>query len=294
VGDWLLRPRSKQSRRRHELATRERIRDDVRPRGAEGNGVSPAAPDDPTITAVGPPGAPAIVFVHGTRLSRAAWAAQLEGLGGEFRAIAMDLPAHGSRADEPFTLARAADLLADTIRDEASGGRAVVVGLSLGGYVAMALAARQPQRIRGLVLAGASAEPVGLRSLPYRALAVALDRFEGPALTRLNAWFFRTRYPAEIAEPIVAGGFWSKGGASALRTLFGQRFVPRLAAYSGPTLILNGQWDLLFRLSAGAFAEAAADARRVRLAGALHLSNLDQPAAFNEAVRRFARSLGVD
>lgn len=256
--------------------------------------MSPAAPDDPTITAVGPAGAPAIVFVHGTRLSRASWAAQLDGLGGEFRAIAVDLPAHGSRADERFTLEGAAEQLADTIRDQVSGGRAVVVGLSLGGYVAMALAARQPERVRGLVLAGATAEPVGARSLPYRALALALDRLDGPALVRLNAWFFRSRYPAAIAEPIVAGGFWSKGGASALRTLFGQRFVPRLAAYAGPTLILNGQWDLLFRLSAGTFAEAAADARRVRLSGALHLSNLDRPAAFNEAVRRFARSLGVD
>jgi pimeloyl-ACP methyl ester carboxylesterase len=255
--------------------------------------VSPSSPDDPAITAVGPSGAPAIVFVHGTRLTRSAWAGQLDGLGGEFRAIALDLPGHGTRAGERFTLERAADLLADTIRDHASGGRAVVVGLSLGGYVAMALAARQPERVRGLVLAGATAEPVGIRSLPYRALAVVLDLFDGPRLDRLNAWFFRTRYPAEIAEPIVAGGFWSKGGATALRELFGQRFVPRLAAYPGPTLILNGQWDLLFRLSAGTFARAATDARRVRLAGALHLSNLDQPAAFNEAVRRFARSIGA-
>jgi pimeloyl-ACP methyl ester carboxylesterase len=256
--------------------------------------VSPAAPDDPTITAVGPPGAPAIVFVHGTRLTRSAWAAQLDGLGGEFRVIAVDLPAHGTRAGEPFTLEGAADVLADTIRDQVPRGRAVVVGLSLGGYVAMELAARQPERVRGLVLAGATAEPTGVRSLAYRALAVAMDRLDGPALNRLNAWFFRTRYSAAIAEPIVAGGFWSRGGATALRTLFGQRFVPRLAAYSGPTLILNGQWDLLFRLSAGAFADAAVDARRVRLAGALHLSNLDRPAAFNEAVRRFARSLAPD
>jgi pimeloyl-ACP methyl ester carboxylesterase len=256
--------------------------------------MSPAAPDDPTITAAGPPGAPAIVFVHGTRLTRSAWAAQLDGLGGEFRAIAVDLPGHGSRAGEPFELESAAELLGDTIRDQASGGSAVVVGLSLGGYVAMTLAARQPERVRGLVLAGATAEPVGLRSLPYRALAVALDRLDGAALTRLNTWFFRNRYPPAIAEPIVAGGFWSKGGAAALRTLFDRRFVPSLAAYAGPTLILNGQWDLLFRLSAGQFAAAAADARRVRLAGALHLSNLDQPAAFNEAVRRFARSIATD
>lgn len=251
-----------------------------------------APPLDPTITAVGPPGAPAIVFLHGTRLTRAAWVAQLEGLGGEFRAIAVDLPGHGARADQPFTLDGAADIVAATIREQAADGRAVVVGLSLGGYVAMVLAAREPERVRGLVLAGATAEPVGVRSLAYRALAVAMDRLDGPALERLNAWFFLTRYPRSIAEPIVAAGFWSKGGAQALRTLFGQRFVPRLAAYPGPTLILNGEWDLLFRLSAGTFAAAARDARRVRLGGALHLTNLDRPAAFNEAVRRFARSLG--
>lgn len=253
--------------------------------------MSPAAVPDATLTAVGPAGAPAIVFLHGTRLTRSAWAAQLDGLGGEFRAIALDLPGHGSRAAEPFTLAGAAAVVGAAIAEHAAGGRAIVVGLSLGGYVAMELAATDPDRVRGLVLAGATAEPVGIRSMPYRALAVALERFDGPALDRLNAWFFRRRYPVEIAEPIVAGGFWSDGGAIALRALFGQRFVPRLAAYPGPTLILNGQWDLLFRLSAPLFASSAVDARRVRLAGALHLSNLDQPAAFNLAVRRFARSL---
>ena len=248
-------------------------------------------PPEAAFTAVGPPTAPAIVFLHGTRLSRTSWAAQLHDLGGEFRVIAVDLPGHGSRAAETFTLEGATDAVASVIRDEAAEGHAVVVGLSLGGYVAMALAARHPDRVRGLVLAGATAEPVGLRSIPYRALAVILDRFDGPRLVRLNTWFFRTRYPASIAEPIVAGGFWSKGGARAVRALFGQRFMPRLAAYPGPTLIVNGDWDLLFRLSAGSFAAAARDARRVRLAGALHLSNLDRPAAFSHAVRRFARSL---
>jgi pimeloyl-ACP methyl ester carboxylesterase len=253
--------------------------------------MSPAAPNDPTITAAGPVGAPAIVFLHGTRLTRAAWAGQLDALSDEYRTVAIDLPGHGARAGEAFTLEGAADIVAATIRDQAADGRAVIVGLSLGGYVAMALAARQPEHVRGLVLAGATAEPVGVRSLPYRALAVILDRFEGPALRRVNEWFFRTRYPPSIAEPIVAGGFWSDGGAHALRALFGQRFLPRLASYPGPTLILNGEWDFLFRISAGTFAAAAMDAQRVRLAGALHLSNLDQPAAFNTAVRAFAGSL---
>jgi pimeloyl-ACP methyl ester carboxylesterase len=242
----------------------------------------------------GPEGAPSIVFVHGTRLTGSAWAAQQRALSGEFQTIAMDLPGHGTRAAEPFTLDGAVAALSATIRDEATGGRAVVVGLSLGGYVAMALAAREPERVRGLVLSGATAEPVGVRMLPFLALAKVMDSVDDARLDRLNAWFFRLVYPAAIAEPIVAGGFWSRGGATALRALVGERFVPRLAAYPGPTLILNGELDLPFRLSAPTFAAAAHDVRRIRLRGATHLANLDRPEAFSEAVRRFTRSLGPD
>jgi pimeloyl-ACP methyl ester carboxylesterase len=245
------------------------------------------------VTARGALGAPAIVFLHGTRLSRAVWTLQLEALDDEFRVIAVDLPGHGARATLPFSLDRAVEVVAEAIRDGAAGGRAVVVGLSLGGYVAMSLAEQHPDLVRGLVIAGASAEPVGVRLLAYRALAAALSRLGGRRLDCLNAWFFRARYPPGVAEPIVAGGFWSIGGAVALRTLFNQRFVPRLATYTGPTLILNGELDLLFRLSARTFAHAARDGRRVVLAGALHLSNLDQPAAFSLAVRQFAGSVGA-
>jgi pimeloyl-ACP methyl ester carboxylesterase len=121
-----------------------------------------------------------------------------------------------------------------------------------------------------------------------------MDRIDDERLDRLNTWFFRVRFPPAISEPIIAGGFWSAGGASALRAIVGERFIPRLAVYPGSTLILNGEFDLGFRLWAPAFAAAARDARRVRLAGATHLANLDRPAAFTEAVRRFARSLGGD
>jgi len=238
----------------------------------------------------GPPGAPTIVFIHGTRLTGAMWTPQQTALAGEFRTIAVDLPAHGARAGEPFTLAGAVEAVASTIRAEA-GGRAVVVGLSLGGYVAMDLAARHPELVRGLVLSGATAEPTGIKVLPYLALARLMSQVDVDRLDRVNTWFFRRRFPPEIADPIVAGGFWSRGGSAALRSVAGERFVPRLAAYPGPSLILNGEHDLPFRLFAPSFAAAAQDARRVRLAGASHLANLDRPAAFSEAVRRFARSL---
>jgi pimeloyl-ACP methyl ester carboxylesterase len=238
----------------------------------------------------GPADGPSIVFVHATRLSRSMWRAQMDDLRDAYRVIAVDLPGHGRLADRRFTLAGAADAVADTI-ETAGGGHAVVVGLSLGGYVAIDLAARRPQLVRGLVLAGATAEPVGAIATPYRALAWVMDRFDGPALDAFNAWFFRTRFPPAVSGPIIAGGFWSAAGAQALRAIVGERFQPRLAGYAGSTLILNGEWDALFRLGAGGFARAAQDARRVRLRGATHLANLDRPGAFSLAVRRFVESL---
>ena len=189
------------------------------------------------VLVTGPQDAPAIVFVHGTRLTKAMWQLQQAALRDEFRTIALDLPGHGARADEPFTLDSGADAVSAAIHDHAAG-RAIVVGLSLGGYVAMALAAREPERVRGLVLSGATAEPVGVRMLPYLALAAAMDRGEGERLRRLNTWFFRSRYPAAVADPIVEGGFWWHAGATSLRALAGGRVVPRLAAYPGPTSLV--------------------------------------------------------
>ena len=122
----------------------------------------------------------------------------------------MDLPGHGALADRPFSMAAASEELARVI-ESAAGGSAIVVGLSLGGYVGMDLAATRPDLVRGLVLSGATQEPVGLRSSPYLALAWVMDRLDGRALGGLNAWFFRTRYPPAIADPIVAGGFFGAG-----------------------------------------------------------------------------------
>lgn len=238
----------------------------------------------------GPIDGPPIVFVHGTRLSRSMWRPQMDALRDAYRVIALDLPGHGALADRRFTVASASDQVARVI-EEAADGHAVVVGLSLGGYVAMDLAARRPELVRGLVLSGATTEPGGRLALPFLALAWVMERFDGPALLAVNTWFFRTRFAPAIAEPIVAGGFWSAGGAQALRAIVGERFAPRLAAYPGPTLIVNGDLDPLFRLTVKRFAGPAKDRRRVRLRGATHLANLDRPRAFSLAIRRFVEGL---
>ncbi len=233
---------------------------------------------------------PTIVFLHGTRLSGTYWAPQLVALGEQFHCLAPNLQGHGHSSTGPFTLDGAAREVAELIEREAHGRRAIVVGLSLGGFVAMALAAADPERVAGLAIAGATAEPVGWRALAFQALAAILSAVPEPILDQVNRRYFGWRYPAMV-DPIVAGGFWFGGGAVAVRALVGEHFKPRLAAYPGPSLLINGEYDLFFRPTERSFAAVAAAPRRALIRRAGHLSNLDQPDQFSAAIRRFAEAI---
>ncbi len=220
------------------------------------------------------------------------WAVHAANLADEFHVLTPDLPGHGASADDPFTLDGAADAVAALIEREAHGGQAVLVGLSLGGYVAMALAARRPELVSGLAVSGATAEPVGPHAVLFRGLAALYDVLPDAALGAVTARWLRWRFPPAIADPIVAAGFSFGAGAVALRALVGEEFRPRLAAYPGPSLLVNGELDLVFRPSEASFARVAANPRRVVIRQATHLANLDRPEAFTAVVRRFARSVG--
>jgi pimeloyl-ACP methyl ester carboxylesterase len=239
-------------------------------------------------TAVGPRDAPAIVFVHGTRLTRHLWSPQLRRLSGRYRCIAVDLPGHGERAGEPFTLRSASDGIIAAIEAEVPSGRAVVVGLSLGGYVAIEAAERCPERVAGLVLAGCSAEPSGLVGALFRTLAWGLDHVPPGVLDVANRGYFRLRYRRAYSGPIVAGGFWPEAGAQALRELVATRFVERLARLWTPVLVVNGALDPVFGPGGDPWAAACRRGRHVVLARAMHLANLDQPSAFSDLVATFA------
>jgi pimeloyl-ACP methyl ester carboxylesterase len=256
---------------------------------------------DPRWTAVGPAGAPLVVLIHPTRLSRAFWAPQLEALAPSHRVLAVDLPGHGRLADEHFTLPAAVALVRAAIEAEvapstgcvpaAVAGSAsrpaptVIVGLSLGGYVAMALAAETPSLVDTLVVAGATAEPTGPRAHPFRLLALALDRGRSARFDRLSASVIRRRYPGELGEQIAAAGFARHGGAEALRSLAGESFLERIAAFPGSVVLVNGQRDLAMRPGEQRFLAATRRGRLVHLPGAFHLSSLDRPGAFTAIVR---------
>ena len=252
-------------------------------------GVQPEQdPDSRAWTALGPVDAPGIVFLHGTRLTRAQWWPQLRRLAGAYRCVAVDLPGHGVLADRPFTIAAATDLVRMAIEAEIPSGRAVIVGLSLGGYVAIDTAEAYPERVSGLVLAGCSGEAFGPMSWPYRGFRALLERFPDWVQEPANRGFFRLRYGRWIAEPIIEGGFWPRGGAAALALLIGRRYLDRLGRLWTPVLVVNGSLDPVFGPGGEYWAASCRRGRHVVIPRAMHLSNLDRPNAFSRLVAGFA------
>jgi pimeloyl-ACP methyl ester carboxylesterase len=242
-------------------------------------------------TAIGPADAPALVFLHGTRLTRAQWLPQLRRLSGAYRCVALDLPGHGTLGGEPFTIEAAVALVREAIEAEVPSGRAVVVGLSLGGYVAIDTAEAHPDRVAGLVLAGCSAEAFGPMSWPYRFFRALLRRAPRPAQDVVNHGFFRLRYRRSVAEPIIEAGFWPDGGAAALDILIGRRYLERLGRLWTPVLVVNGALDPVFGPQGEYWAASCRQGRHVTVRGAMHLSNLDRPTTFARHVAAFSTRL---
>jgi pimeloyl-ACP methyl ester carboxylesterase len=247
----------------------------------------------PHFDAAGPLDAPAIILVHGSVVTRTIWLPQLGGLAADFRVIAPDLPAHGSRANLPFNFDGAVQMLADLIQDEARG-RAIVAGLSLGGYVAIDLARRYPGAVTGLVLSGCSVNFVGV-------LGVYL---KGVSWLMQHGWLTQSRERAEqrtrkifpaaladVADAQIRAGVYPESLGAAFAELAGRDFTALLRAYPGPCLFLNGEYDRPSRRGEAAFVAASRHGRAQVVPGARHACNLDNPDAYNAAVRGFAKGL---
>lgn len=225
------------------------------------------------------PGLP-LVLVHGMRVSGTMWHPVIHALGTRHPTVAPDLPGHGSRRGEPFTLPGAVAAVADAI-DEV-GGRAMLIGLSLGGYVATATAARHPERVSGLMAMGCTAVPRGVLRAAYRGAARVAGRHPDGA-NRLSAYAFRRALPAPLAEAMVAGGLSSELMPSIIEAVCGMDPLSLLSAYPGPVWLVNGARDQL-RRDERRFLAACRDGRLVVRPGCGHLSVLSDTAAVTRQI----------
>jgi pimeloyl-ACP methyl ester carboxylesterase len=245
---------------------------------------------EPLFDRAGTRGFPSIVFVHGSVVTRKMWLPQLRGLADAFDVLAPDLPGHGALAGTPFTFASAARSLDELIARE-TRGTALVAGVSLGGYVAIELAARYPHRVTGLILSGCSVNFTGILGVYLKSVGALMRRgWFNQSLAQAEA---RTRrmFPTALAadaEAQVRAGVYPQSLAPAFSEMAGCDFAEILSKYAGPVLILNGERDSTSRRGQARFIHAHRNARVQVLEGAGHACNLDQPEAYNDAVRAFA------
>jgi YbgC/YbaW family acyl-CoA thioester hydrolase len=244
---------------------------------------------------------PAILFVHGYPLDHTVWEPQLQALDG-WRRIAPDLRGMGlsDAPDLGYSMATYADDLA-ALLDTLGVERAVLCGLSMGGYVVFEFLRRWRGRAAGLVLVDTRAEPDGIEAKRARDAAAAQARDKGAGaiaetmLPKMFAPSAATRKP-EVVERVralmaatpVAG---IVGALGALRDR--PDSTPLLSTLGDlPTLVLVGADDQITPPPrAAAMAAAIPGSRFVTIPGAGHLSTIEEPAATTEALRTFLSGL---
>lgn len=241
-----------------------------------------------------------VVLLHAFPLSSAMWLAQREGLARACRVITPDLRGFGGSRlgeDEPSI-----DLMADDVAEllDAEGiDKAVVGGLSMGGYVAMAFCRRHPDRVRGVILADTKATPdpppaqANRERIAQAVLAEGsgvlvdevLPALTGPTTRERRAMVFgRVKGLVQSAPPGAVA--WAQRAMAARPDSF-----ETLRALKVPLLVVVGEEDELSPVSdAEAMAQAAPDAELEVIPKAGHLSAVEQPEAFNAAVAEFLRT----
>jgi 3-oxoadipate enol-lactonase len=243
---------------------------------------------------------PLVVFLHGIGGNRSHWDDQLAAFAPEFTACAPDVRGYGESDDYDGPLAFG-DLAGDVLRivDHFGAARAHLVGLSLGGRVARDLCLRHPDRVATLVLC--NTHP-GFDALTPEQVDAFIRSRQGPLLGG--------KTPAELAPDLARNVLGKSASPRARERLLASLAALRKDAYlktlessvrddrgarveqiAVPTLVVTGDEDAVYPpATAEAMARRIPGARLAVIAAAGHVSNLEQPEAFNETVLGFLRA----
>lgn len=242
----------------------------------------------------GPEGAPVVMLSHSIATNLEMWAPQMAALEGRYRVLRYDTRGHGGSAvgaaEYSFEML-AADVVA--LMDHLAIERCHFVGLSLGGMIGMALALAASQRLLSLALCNTMSElPEGADALwTERIAGVRAGGMAGLVEATVGRWF-TAPYIARDAgfEPVRAmiGATPAEGYMGCCRAILGLDFGARLSAIQAPTLIVAGAEDQATPVARSDDMHRYIPGSRLEvLAGAAHLSNWEQPGAFNEVLLGF-------
>lgn len=241
---------------------------------------------------------PPLVLIHGFPLDAAMWDPQCAALSGLTDVIAEDLRGFGSDQRElPAIMpmrSHAADI--KEMLDARGIERAVLCGLSMGGYIAMAFAERWPERLAGIILCNTRSnaddeDGVAARhAMANNAREKGMEVIARGMVPNLLSEATRTERPAvaELVTRIIARQKPETVAATSLGMAQRPDRLPVLQRLKVPALIITGEHDTLMPLpTSQVMAEAIPGSRLVVLPGAGHLTNLEVPDLFNRSVQLF-------
>jgi pimeloyl-ACP methyl ester carboxylesterase len=239
-----------------------------------------------------------VVLVHGLRTSATMWRAQLEALAAAgVPARAIDLPGHGTRMAERFTLAAAMAAIGDAV--DGMAGPVLLCGLSLGGYLSLHWAGTEGGgRMDGLIAAACGTTPAGPALAGYRGIAAGIHRLpdRGAALNSVMVRSF-VREPGRA--DVERGGVALDVMADSLREIAAVRPIASIQRIRAPILLVNGQFDH-FRIQERRYLAAARTrpglptgwSQLVIIPGASHLVSLTRPTQFTRMLLTAAETAG--
>ena len=233
---------------------------------------------------------PVLLLSHGYGSTRHMWDEQHRALGDRWRVVSWDMRGHG-QSDSPADPAQYSAAL--TVADMAAllrhvgAERAIIGGLSLGGYVSLAFALAHPEMTQALVICDSGP---GYRNAEARAQwnQRAQERAAGLEAQGLEAL---TRRSKETQQAVHRSAQGLAHAARGMLAQEGSQVIDGLAGTRVPTLVIVGDQDQPFVAPSEYMAKKIAGARLAVIPGAGHSSNLDQPEVFNRVLREFLTSL---
>jgi pimeloyl-ACP methyl ester carboxylesterase len=226
-----------------------------------------------------------VLLTHGMYATSAMWEPNLPALGAGRQIITWDIRGHG-QSDYPDDQGLYTEALSvgdmEAILDSQGIQRAVIGGLSLGGYLSMAFNLAFPERVVALMLFDTG--PGFRRDEPRQQWNDTVDalskRIEETGLEAVSGG-------AEVDASKHRGLSGVVKAQRGIMKQFDGRIIESLPAISVPTLVVVGANDQPFLAAADYMAERIPNAEKVVIEGAGHASNIDQPEAFNRAVLKF-------
>ncbi|WP_203579550.1 alpha/beta fold hydrolase [Microbacterium hibisci] len=222
-----------------------------------------------------------VVLVHGIRTSATMWRSQVDYLAARGNPVtAVDLPGHGTRMAEEFTLDSALETIDDAVRTAAERGPVLLSGHSMGGLLCIEyVGAEQPPPVAGFVAASCTAIPRGVGLATYRVLARGFDSLPDRGMWLTDRMLDRI-LPDETRGDFGAGGYALDAQDIALRSLSVLDLLAALRRIEVPLWFVNGQYDQL-RVNERLFLRIARHAELVVVPRTTHHVTVMRPRVFN-------------